>query len=180
MEDLSLHILDIAENSIDAGAKNIRIVVREDFLTDVLTIEITDDGKGMNPEMLKSVTSPFTTTRTTRKVGFGLALLDEAAKAANGKLEIRSNPGKGTTVTATFQLSHIDCKPLGQLPETITAVIARRPEAEITYTHERNGAKFVFRTEDVRDLIGNGPVNSVGTLSFIKRYLTQEENNLAH
>ena len=180
MEDLSLHILDIAENSIDAGAKNIRIVVREDVPADLLTIEITDDGKGMDAEVMKNITDPFYTTRTTRRVGFGLALLNEATKAANGKLEIRSTPAKGTTVTATFQLSHIDCKPLGQLPETITAVIARRPEANITYTHERNGAKFMFRTEDVREQLGNAPVNSVGTLSFIKRYLTQEENNLAH
>lgn len=178
MEDLSLHILDIVENSIEAGAKNITIFVREDLPADLLTIEITDDGKGMDPAVVRGVVNPFYTTRTTRRVGLGLALLEEAAKMANGRLEISSVPEKGTTIIVTFQLSHIDRKPLGRIPETITAILSRCPDSDIVYTHEKNNSKFVFRTVDVREQLEGVPVNSAGTLNFIRRYLVQEENNL--
>jgi anti-sigma regulatory factor (Ser/Thr protein kinase) len=180
MEDLSLHILDIAENSVEAGAKNIMIFVGENVSTDLLTLEITDDGKGLDPAVVQGMTDPFYTTRTTRRVGLGLALLEEAAKMANGRLEIHSIPEKGTKVMATFQLSHIDRKPLGKIPETITAILSRRPDIDIVYTHEKNGSKFMFRSVDIREQFGGLPVNSVGTLNFIRRYLVQEENNLLH
>jgi anti-sigma regulatory factor (Ser/Thr protein kinase) len=180
MEDLSLHILDIAENSINAGAKTIKIFICENGAKDLLTVTISDDGKGMSEEVTRKATDPFYTTRTTRRVGLGLSLLEAAAKATGGSFSVQSKKGVGTEVCATFQLTHIDRKPLGKIPDTITAIIAGRPDVDIIYTHERNGGKFVFRTEDVREQLGCEPVNSVGTLSFIKKYLTQEENNLSH
>lgn len=178
MEDISLHILDIAENSIDAGAKNVGIHITEDLSRDLFRLEITDDGKGLDPETLKKVTDPFYTTRTTRKVGLGLALLEAAAKSANGHLDILSLPAAGTKVVAVFQLSHIDRKPLGEMAETLTTIISRRPDIDVIYTHERNGRKFVFRTIDIREQVGDMAINTVGTLNFVRKYVMQEENNL--
>lgn len=178
MEDISLHILDIAENSIDAGARNVGIHITEDLSRDLFRLEITDDGKGLDPETLKKVTDPFYTTRTTRKVGLGLALLEAAAKSANGHLDILSLPAAGTKVVAVFQLSHIDRKPLGEMAETLTTIISRRPDIDVIYTHERNGRKFVFRTIDIREQVGDMTINTVGTLNFVRKYVMQEENNL--
>jgi anti-sigma regulatory factor (Ser/Thr protein kinase) len=180
MEDLSLHILDVAENAITAGAENISIVVQEDVARDLLTIEITDDGKGMGEDALEKASDPFYTTRTTRKVGLGLALLREAAAMANGQVEIQSAPNRGTTVRATFQLSHIDRKPLGKIADTITALLATRSDIDISYTHEREGGILRFDTRELRRRLDGLPLNTVKTLNFLNNYLNQEEDILSH
>ena len=180
MEDLSLHILDIAENSIVAGAHNISIVVTEDAAHDLLTIEITDDGKGMSSEVLRNAADPFYTTRTTREIGFGLALLKEAAEMAGGGMEIQSTLNLGTKVRATFQLSHIDRKPLGDMVETITALLCSSVEIHVLYVHARDGNKVVFDTREIRDELGSISLNSVKAISVIRGYLNQEEDTLAH
>jgi anti-sigma regulatory factor (Ser/Thr protein kinase) len=180
MEDLSLHILDVAENSIHAGATHIVILIRESLVDDTLTVEIEDNGEGMTSEQMAKASDPFYTTRTTRKVGLGLSLLDQAAKAANGTFEIESRPGSGTRVCATFQLSHVDCKPIGNMADTITALLARRPDIDITYHHERGGQGLSFSTKEIRRQLDDVPVNSPASLNFIRQYLAQEEDNLAH
>jgi len=180
MEDLSLHILDIAENSINAGASTIGIFIREDSARNVLTVEITDDGKGMDPSAVKSATDPFYTSRTTRRVGLGLPLLAEAARAAHGHMDIQSTPGMGTRIAATFELDHIDRKPIGNMAETITTLLAGQPEIDVTYRHERDGVSVSFSTREIRQRLGSLPVNSAQVLNFIKDYLDQEENSLSH
>jgi hypothetical protein len=180
MEDLSLHILDIAENSLAAGARNLSITVDEDPAEDRLRIDISDDGKGMSAETVKKATDPFYTTRTTRRIGLGLALFQEAATAANGSMEIQSIPGFGTTVTATFQLSHIDRKPVGDMVETITALLLASSNVNVHYMHIRDGKKLVFDTRDIRNEIGSIPLNSVKAVSVIRGYLKQEEDALVH
>jgi anti-sigma regulatory factor (Ser/Thr protein kinase) len=180
MEDLSLHILDIAENSIAAGARNLGIIVREDHSEDLLRVEITDDGKGMSPEVAEKAADPFSTTRTTRRVGLGLALLHEAAVTANGAMEIHSVLGRGTTITATFQLSHIDRKPLGRMAETIMALIASSAGVDILYTHSRDGKTVVLDTKEIRRQLAGIALNSVEALSVIREHLIQEEDTLAH
>jgi len=179
MEDLSLHILDIAENSIAAGAKNIEIIVKEDSANDVLSIELIDDGRGMDQHAAWKAVDPFYTTRTTRHVGLGLPLLDDATKVANGRLDIQSTPEKGTRITATFQLSHIDRKPLGKMAETITMLVARQPDTDIAYRHERDGWFISFSTREIKRFLNGFPLNSGKTLSFIKQYITQEENSFS-
>jgi hypothetical protein len=174
---LSLHILDIAENSITAGAHTVEIVVREESAQDMLMIEISDDGKGLDPEAVRQAAGPFYTTRTTRRVGLGLALLDEAAKATGGSMTVQSTPGVGTKVTASFHLSHIDCKPIGNIADTITALIGR-PSVDILYRHERNGEVVLFNTKSFKQLFDDMPMNSAQTLNFIRAYLTQEEDDL--
>ena len=180
MEDLSLHILDIAENSITAGAHNINISLREDAVNDLLCMEIADDGRGMSEDVVAKAADPFYTTRSTRKIGLGLALLHEAVGMANGSLAINSAPGCGTTIKATLQLSHIDRKPLGNMAETVIALIAAHAGVDILYEHTRDGKSIVFDTKEVRNELGVTSLNTVEALSVIREYLNQEEESLTH
>jgi len=148
MEDLSLHILDIAENSISASAKRIEIRINENQAKDLLTIEIKDDGKGMDEQTLQKVLDPFFTTRKTRKVGLGLSLLAQAARESDGKIELSSAPGKGTTVKAVFCLSHLDCKPIGDIHETIRTLLAGHPGIDFLYEHKKNNSLYCFDTRE--------------------------------
>ena len=150
MEDLSLHILDIAENSISAAAKRIEIRIDEDKVKDLLTVEIKDDGRGMDEQTLQKVLDPFFTTRTTRKVGLGLSLLAQATRESDGKIELSSGPGKGTTVKAVFRLSHPDCKPIGDVHETIRALVAGYPDTDFLYEHKKNGSIYRFDTRETQ------------------------------
>ncbi len=151
MEDLSLHILDIVENSIRAKASRIEIKVIEDIRKDLLTIEIKDNGQGIDEGTVKRVLDPFFTTRTTRKVGLGLPLLSQAARESGGEVEIESKVGRGTRVKATFGYSHIDRKPLGNMEMTLTALIAGNPEVDFTYEHKKDGLEYRWDTKEIRD-----------------------------
>lgn len=128
MEDISLHILDIVENALRAGAKNVFIRLAEGKRDDRLVLEVTDDGEGMNDETRKRSVQPFYTTKPGKRIGLGLSLLAQAAEEAGGKLEVQSAPGKGTKVSATFGLSHIDRKPLGNIEETLQCLRATHPD----------------------------------------------------
>jgi len=148
MEDLSLHILDIAENSISASAGRIEIRIDEDQANDLLTIEITDDGRGMDEETLKKALDPFFTTRTTRRVGLGLSLLAQAARQSDGRFDLSSAPDEGTTVKATFRLSHPDCKPMGDIGETIRTLVTAHPEIDFLYEHKKDNSTYRFDTRE--------------------------------
>ena len=128
MEDVSLHILDIAENALRAGAKHITIRLAQGKQADRLVLEVSDDGEGMSDETSSRSLDPFFTTKRGKRVGLGLPLLAQAAEEAGGKLEVQSAPGKGTKVIATFGLSHIDRKPLGNIEETLQCLKATHPE----------------------------------------------------
>nr|WP_211213675.1 ATP-binding protein [Desulfomonile tiedjei] len=147
---MSLHILDVAENGVSAGANLIQITVDEETDRDMLTITIKDNGKGMEPEFLKKVLDPFVTTRTTRKVGLGLSLFQQACQEAEGKLRVESVKGQGTCVSATMKHSHIDRKPLGDVPESIINLVQGNPEVDFVYTHRKNGREFTFDTREIR------------------------------
>ena len=144
MEDLSLHILDIAENAIRADAKKIIIDISEDEQKDRLTICIQDDGTGMNKETVKKVLDPFFTTKNGKKVGLGLSLLSQAAQQADGKLEIKSKQGKGTKVKADFKLSHPDMRPMGNILETIMTLIIGIPSVRFIYDYKKGDYNFHF------------------------------------
>lgn len=179
MEDLSLHILDIVENSIEAGAHNVVITVGEDRANDLLTIEITDDGKGMKREIVDKVADPFYTTRTTRRVGLGLGLFQEAARIANGRMDIRSFPESGTKITATFQLSNIDRKPLGDMASTLVTLISGNPDVNFAYRHERDGEKLVVDTKDLRTRLQGVSMNAPEVLAFIRSYIAEHSDTLS-
>jgi predicted metal-dependent phosphoesterase TrpH/anti-sigma regulatory factor (Ser/Thr protein kinase) len=149
MEDLSLHILDIVENSINACAGRIEIRINEDSANDLLTIEIIDDGKGMDAETLRKATDPFFTTRTTRRVGLGLSFLAQAAEESEGTFDIRSKPGEGTTVKATFRMSHPDCKPMGDIAQTIVTLVTGHPGIDFLYEYKKDDSTYRFDTREV-------------------------------
>ena len=139
MEDLSLHILDIAENALRAGAKNVFIRLTQSKKDDQLVLEVSDDGEGMNEENARRSLDPFFTTKRGRRVGLGLPLLAQAAEEAGGTLEVQSAPGKGTKVIATFALSHIDRKPLGNIEQTLHCLKATHPEVCFRFENLETG-----------------------------------------
>ncbi|MCK5421581.1 MAG: ATP-binding protein [Thermodesulfobacteriota bacterium] len=159
MQDFSLHILDLVENSITAGAKRVEIRIVEDSRKDMRTIELKDDGRGMSKEMARKVLDPFVTTRTTRKVGLGLSLFAQAAKSCNGEAKIDSEPGKGTRLEGTFQLSHIDLKPWGSMVTTLLTLIVGNPEIDFFYQHRKNGFEYTLDTKMIKKELGEVPLS---------------------
>jgi len=169
MEDLSLHILDIVENSIDAGARKIQIEICEDVEKDLLSIEIRDNGRGMDEGTLKKALDPFFTTKTIRKVGLGLSLFREAARQANGDLWMQSKVGQGTKLRATFQHSHIDRKPLGDMAKTMTTLIIGHPEIRFVYRHRKDGGKFQFDTDKLKKKGDLTAMNALEVVSLVRK-----------
>jgi len=159
MQDLSLHILDVAENGIQAGASLIRIEVDENTKADILKITLEDNGRGMDSEFLAKVLDPFVTTRTTRKVGLGLSLFQQTAQEADGDLTIASTPGVGTTVHVTMRHSHIDRKPMGDMAETVTTLIEGNPDVDLVYVHRKDGNEYVLDTRELRAELEDIPLN---------------------
>jgi anti-sigma regulatory factor (Ser/Thr protein kinase) len=171
MEDLSLHVLDIAENSIAAGAQHVEIRVQESQREDRLSIEIIDDGRGMSEDMLQKATDPFFTTRTTRRVGLGLSLFEQAAKRAGGEFKIASSPGVGTKVTGIFQYSNVDRQPLGDMEQTLLALIVGNPQIELNYLHQADGSQVSFSTREIKAQLGDIPINSPMGISAVRKSL---------
>jgi hypothetical protein len=149
VEDLSLHILDIVENSIKAKASMIEIIIDEDIEDDLVTVEIKDNGQGIEKAAIKKVFDPFFTTRTTRRVGLGLPLLRQAAIESGGDIKIESKVGKGTRVKATFIYSHIDRKPLGNMEATLATLITGNREVEFLYKHKKDKLGYCFNTKNI-------------------------------
>ena len=171
MEDLSLHILDLAENSIAAGARCVEITVCENRAQDLLSIEIADDGGGMNEDVLKTAADPFFTTRTTRRVGLGLSLFQQATKRAGGEFKIESHLGTGTKTTGVFQHSHLDRQPLGGITETLLTLVVGNPDIEFTYRHQTDGFETLFSTREVKAQLQDVPINSPKGISAVRKGL---------
>ncbi len=171
MEDISLHILDVAENGIRAGAKLLLITVNEDVKHDLLTITIQDNGRGMEPEFLERVLDPFVTTRTTRKVGLGLSLFQQSAREAEGDLVVKSELGRGTTVRVHMRHGHIDRKPMGNMVETMLSLIEGNPEVDFVYTHIKDDNKYVLDTRVLREQLEEVPITSPDVIRLIKEDL---------
>lgn len=154
MLELSEHVLDLIYNSIEAGARRVEVCVTEDTREDRLFIEIRDDGRGMSAEQAQQALDPFFTTRTTRKVGLGLPLLAENARACDGGVKIESEPGRGTTVSVSFRHSHVDRQPLGDMATTLMVALTGTPDVEIAYRHEVDGRVFAFDSRGIREAAG--------------------------
>lgn len=179
MKELSLHLLDVAKNSVSAGAEHVSITLDEGA-DGWLTLAIADDGRGMDPEFLARVTDPFTTTRTTRKVGLGLPLLRLTAEQTGGSLSIDSTLGVGTTLTARFQRRHLDCPPLGDLPGAVALLIQGSPEIELTYRHTTPKGEAALSTAELRDILGEDiSLAEPEVFAWIQDYLTEQENEAA-
>jgi hypothetical protein len=172
VRDISLHILDIVNNSLAAGASLVEIAVEEDITADRLLLTIEDNGCGMDEELLKKVTGPFVTSRTTRKVGLGLSLLKAACDRSGGRLEIESEPGKGTTVNACFGYANIDRPPLGRVADTIVGLIISNPEADFVYRHTYNSNEFLVDTRDLKEVLKEVPINSPEVIGWLAGYIS--------
>ena len=171
MEDLSLHILDIAENSIAAEADNIEIIITEEKDKDLLSVEVIDNGVGMDEETLEKALDPFYTSKTVRRFGFGLSLLSEAAKAANGHLSVKSKKGKGTRIKADFQHSHIDRQPLGDIGQTLITLIIGNPGIEFIFVYKKDDHKYSLDTRKIKMELEETPINSPAGIRMIKEKL---------
>jgi anti-sigma regulatory factor (Ser/Thr protein kinase) len=150
VRELSLHILDIAENAIAAGADTVDIRVAERPSSDNLAITIRDNGRGMPPDKLRHLDDPFVTTRKTRRVGLGLSLLAAAAKRCEGDLTATVEHETGTTVTAVFRNSHIDRAPLGDIAGTLALLIVGNPYIDFIYTHSIENRAFILDTRRLK------------------------------
>ncbi|MBU1181265.1 MAG: ATP-binding protein [Proteobacteria bacterium] len=178
MREISLHIMDVAENGITAGAGCIHILIDEERIENRLKVVIKDNGKGIPPDMLRKVTDPFVTSRTTRRVGLGLSLLKEAAKRCDGDFSVESEPGRGTSVTATFRYDHIDRAPIGDIAGTITMLIAGNPDIDFVYDHVIDGNRFAIDTRELRAELEESLADPA-LLFHLKKQIEEELRKLA-
>ena len=178
MKELSLNILDIVENSVKAKATLTEISLNE--TENVLTLIIKDNGCGMTEEVLKGVTNPFYTTRTTRKVGLGLPLLKMAAEQTGGKITVESvheskdAVNHGTTVTAHFYTDHIDFTPLGDVVESILTLIQGHPDTDFLFTHKKGEISVQLDTRQLREVLDGVPLNTYDVIKWIREYLQEQ------
>ena len=178
MKELSLNVLDITKNSVKAEATLIEISLVEEG--NKLTLTIRDNGCGMTPEVVETVMNPFYTTRTTRKVGMGIPLLMLAAEQTGGGVTIESRhreahpDNHGTVVTAIFFTDHIDFTPIGDLVSTMETLIMGSPHIDFTFLHDRNGQRVELDTRQLREVLGDVPLDSYEVIQWIGDFLREQ------
>jgi len=180
MTEISLNILDVAQNSVRAEASLITLEIEIDTASDSLTIRILDDGSGMSEEQVQKVTDPFFTTRDTRKIGLGVPFFKEAALSAGGSFGITSEQGKGTEVKAVFSLSHIDRQPLGDITGTLETLVFYNTGMDFVYRYSVDGKGFSLDTREIREILDGLPIDAPEVKEYISGYLrenTAEVNN---
>jgi len=178
VRELSLHILDLVQNSIEAGATVVSLAIIEDLGVDLFTIRVSDNGRGMKEELRRHVVDPFVTSRTTRKVGLGLPLIDMSTKRCDGHLTVRSSPGQGTVVEAVYRHSHWDRPPLGNMVETLKSIIVANPDLDFRYSHTFNGAVFSLTTFEITSILEDIPLTQPDVLLWLDGYLKSNFENL--
>lgn len=177
MTEFSLYVLDIVNNSITAGAAHIHIALETE--NGFLRFMVRDNGCGMSSDMLEKVVNPFTTTRTTRKVGLGLPFLKMLAEQTGGALSIESTIGVGTTLTTTFGVDHIDMVPMGDLAGTVVALIQAAPDRRFTIERSLDGKRYHLDTDEMQTMLGGDvPLNEPDVLAWINDYISENEQEL--
>ena len=177
MQELSLNILDIAQNSIVANATLIEIGVEVDE-NDFLAITIRDNGKGMDEESVKNVINPFFTSRTTRKVGLGVPFFKQAAEDTGGSFHIESQVGVGTTIKAVFDTTNIDYTPLGEVWDTVAILIQMNETIDFVYTVKKDGEEFVCDTRQLREIMEGMPLSDLNVVMWIKEFIRENQNEI--
>lgn len=173
MREIALHLLDIAENSVAAGSRIIRMDVVEDLQNDLLNVSVKDDGRGMDTETAKRVLDPFYTTRTTRKIGLGIPLLKLAAEQTKGKLSLETEPGKGARIEASFRHSHIDRMPLGDVGTTFLTLLISYPHIHWVFKYQittKDGTtkSFELDDEEIKSVLGDTPLTEPDVLTILR------------
>ncbi len=174
MEEICAHVLDIAANALTAGARNIAITIEADRKSNVLSLSFKDDGKGMDEETVRRVVDPFFSTKKGKKVGLGIPLLKGTAETCGGEFELKSTPGKGVRIHATFQLDHPDLPPLGNLKDTIMVLVVGNPEVDFSFIYRGNGKEFALYTKEIKTIIGEVPVNHPEVVRFLTEFLDEK------
>ena len=178
MKDLSMHIMDILQNSTRAGATEVTLEVLEDVAADTLTIRFIDNGCGMDAETVQKVINPFFTTRTTRKVGLGLPLLKQNTEQTGGSLDIQSEKGKGTTVTAVFGRSHLDRPPMGDLAGTIVLTASAYPDIRFIFHYHNGETDYVFDTVEVNEALDGISIQEPEVIQYLKEMIQENIGNV--
>lgn len=184
MKELSLNILDIAENSFKAAAKLVEVIIRE--TDETLTVTVKDDGKGMSPQTAAAVTDPFFTTRTTRKVGMGIPLFKMEAEQTGGRFSLVSRSieeypeDHGTEVTALFYKNHLDFTPLGDIVSTVKTIVQGHPEVDFSFRHDMPKGSVEMDTRELKEVLGTVPLNNTEVLCWIGEYLTEQYSAVGH
>lgn len=173
MHELSLHVLDLVENSTGAGADRIVVQVEENAIQDILRIRIEDNGQGMDEALLARIRDPFVTTRTTRKVGLGIPLMDMTTRICDGGLAITSALGVGTTVEAFWRLSHLDRPPIGNMAATLKTILVMNPAIHFQYSHTVGEKSFALDSAEIRAALGDLPLTQPEVLEWIDGYLKE-------
>ncbi|MBQ8183333.1 MAG: ATP-binding protein [Clostridia bacterium] len=178
MRELSLNILDIAQNSIAAGASLTEILIKEDSVKKELLIGIYDNGKGMTEEQVRNVQDPFFTTRTTRKVGMGIPLFKMAAEQTGGSFSIVSQVGVGTRVEAKFKTDSIDFTPLGDMSSTIATIVCMNEDKDFIYTRDVDGESFKFSSADIKTILDGVPLSEPSVMNWVEGYIGEQTEQL--
>ena len=178
MRELSLNVMDVAQNSVRAEASLVRITVEESDKDDRLTIVIADDGCGMTEDQVRQVIDPFFTTRTTRKVGLGVPLFKLSAEQTGGSFDIQSKVGEGTTTTASYVKSHVDMTPLGDIDSTVKILIQCNPQIDFVFTHSTDTGSFTLDTRELREVLGDVSLDNPDVLEWIGQYLEENTQNI--
>ena len=172
MKDISLHLMDIVQNSIVAEADRITINMKIFDKPEKLLIEIIDNGRGMDQEFLKKVTDPFKTSRTTREVGLGIPLIKQSAEMAGGEFSLQSEPSKGTKLNASFEINHIDRIPLGDIPETIRLLIMANPNISWVIQFSSHNNDFLLNTDEIKQQLDGVPIEYTNVLEWIQNTIS--------
>ena len=178
MKDLSLHILDIVQNSLTAGACNIKLELVDSDSKDLIYIKIIDDGAGMSEDFLSKVMDPFTTSRTTRNVGLGIPLLKSAAVMTGGNLDISSKQGVGTEISVSFTKSNIDCPPLGDIASTVATIIQGSPLTDLIVNYQTDKGEFTMETTVFKEELGDIPLDEPAIVAWIEEWFKRSFLNI--
>ncbi|MEG1910094.1 MAG: ATP-binding protein [Bacteroidales bacterium] len=173
MKDIALHVLDLVQNSVSANANLIEINIEEKPDQNLYILTIKDNGKGMSPELLAKVKDPYTTTRTTRKVGLGIPLLAQNAEMAGGSLEIKSTLGVGTQLCAKFQMDHIDRVPIGDIAGVIVMSVCMNPNLDFIYSHLTQKGEYIFDTREVKAVLEGVSINEIAIQKYLKELIEE-------
>ncbi len=171
MDDLSLHIMDIIENSVRAEATDISLIIAVHTKDNVLNIDITDNGKGMDEEEIKKCVDPFYTTKESKKTGLGIALLKQSSEEADGTFLLSSEKGMGTKISATFQYDHIDRRPLGDISKTFYVLIAAYPQVNFFFVYKKNNKSFEVDTAEIKKELEDIPINAPDVLKTLRSHI---------
>lgn len=173
MKELSMHVYDLMENSTAANSTLVELTIKDSLKENIYAFTIKDNGKGMSPEFLAKVTDPWTTSRTTRKVGLGLPLIKMNTENAGGGMKIESEVGKGTVLNFWFQHDHIDRPPMGDLAGSLVMLFSAHQDIHFIYTHITDEGEFVFDTDEVKEALDGMPMNDVHIMKYLKEMIQE-------